>query len=105
MPVTELPARSMARHPLFQVMLTLRNTAQGVLRLPGLIADSLPIGEEAAKFDLSVELAERFDSQGRPAGIKGSLTYATDLLARHSPHSFAPVSGCSAPWPRFLKCL
>ena len=88
--VAELaPARSMARHPLFQVMLTLRNTAQGVLRLPGLIADSLPIGEEAAKFDLSVELAERFDSQGRPAGIKGSLTYATDLFDHGTAHTLS----------------
>ncbi|HSZ40601.1 MAG TPA: amino acid adenylation domain-containing protein [Trebonia sp.] len=74
------PARSMARHPLFQVALTLQNTAPGVLRLPGLTAEPVPVGGQAAKFDLDLELTERFDASGGPAGIEGSLTYATDLF-------------------------
>jgi amino acid adenylation domain-containing protein len=79
--VAELaPARSMARHPLFQVALTLQNTAAGTLRLPGLTTEPLEVAEQAAKFDLSMELAERFDADGRPAGIEGSLIYAADLF-------------------------
>jgi amino acid adenylation domain-containing protein len=74
------PARSMARHPLFQVALTLQNAAAGTLRLPGLTAEPLQVAEQAAKFDLAMELVERFDAEGRPAGIEGSLTYATDLF-------------------------
>ena len=74
------PARSMARHPLFQVALTLANTAAGSLRLPGLTAEPVQVAGQDAKFDLAMELVERFDTEGRPAGIEGSLTYATDLF-------------------------
>ncbi|MGW3464518.1 non-ribosomal peptide synthetase, partial [Streptomyces olivaceoviridis] len=74
------PVRSMARHPLFQVMLTVQNNARTTLDLPGLEARPLPTGERAAKFDLAVELTEAFDADGAPAGLEGALTYAADLF-------------------------
>ncbi|MFE5039392.1 amino acid adenylation domain-containing protein, partial [Streptomyces sp. NPDC056683] len=74
------PARSLARHPLFQVMLTVQNTGATQLRLPGLRAESLSTGASAAKFDLDVTVGEEFDAEGRPAGVTGRLVAAADLF-------------------------
>ncbi|MFF0740409.1 non-ribosomal peptide synthase/polyketide synthase [Streptomyces sp. NPDC004111] len=74
------PARSMARHPLFQVMLTLQNNTAPDLALPGLTVEVLPAGEVPAKFDLDVQLGEHFADDGSPAGLHGALTYAADLF-------------------------
>ncbi|MEU1591077.1 amino acid adenylation domain-containing protein, partial [Micromonospora sp. NPDC005710] len=74
------PARSMARNPLFQVMLTLQNTADAVLELPGAAAGSLPGAPPAAKFDLDVTLGETFDDTGAPAGMNGLVVAAADLF-------------------------
>ena len=73
------PARSLARHPLFQVMLALQNNAPVGLELPGLTATFEPVATASAKFDLSVSLAEQRGADGAPAGISGSLEY------RHRP--------------------
>ncbi|MFG3056406.1 amino acid adenylation domain-containing protein [Kitasatospora sp. NPDC048239] len=74
------PTRSMARHPLFQVMLTLQNNSSTRLHLPGLTATALPSGELPAKFDLDFQFGELFDGQGRPAGLQGAVTFAVDLF-------------------------
>ncbi|MEY9850275.1 amino acid adenylation domain-containing protein, partial [Streptacidiphilus sp. BW17] len=78
------PARSLARHPLFQVVLTLQNTGltadDGALDLPGLGAELLLMGRAMAKFDLDVIVGEVFGAQGAPAGIRGMLTAAADLF-------------------------
>ncbi|WP_250405579.1 non-ribosomal peptide synthetase, partial [Streptomyces cellostaticus] len=74
------PARSMARHPLFQVMLTFHNNAQPDLDLPGIQAVSEPLENTAAKFDLSVSLGEVDDEDGSPGGLVGQLEYRTDLF-------------------------
>ncbi|WP_254407502.1 non-ribosomal peptide synthetase [Streptomyces sp. GMY02] len=74
------PARSMARHPLFQVMLTLQNTAEARLDLPGLNIEALPAGALPAKFDLDFQIAEQITDDGTPAGLTGLITYATDLF-------------------------
>ena len=72
------PDRSMGRHPLFQVMLTVQSQAAPSLALPGLTVAPLPASGQGAKFDLDVQLGERFDDAGRPAGLDGTLTYAAD---------------------------
>ena len=62
------PDRSLARHPLFQVMLTLQNMDVPVPRLPGLHVAGVPADVTAAKFDLELSLAEDFGQTGtRPA--------------------------------------
>ncbi|MFE0179211.1 condensation domain-containing protein, partial [Streptomyces sp. NPDC059002] len=81
------PTRSMARHPLFQTVLTLQNTIDAVLDLPGLRAGAVSAedaehasGRAAVKFDLDVMVAETFDAAGAPAGLGGSVTVAADLF-------------------------
>ncbi|MFJ2868926.1 amino acid adenylation domain-containing protein, partial [Kitasatospora sp. NPDC087314] len=74
------PARSMARHPLFQVMLSLQNNAEPDLALPGLTATLAPSGQLAARFDLSFTLSETFAADGTHAGLRGTLTFARDLF-------------------------
>ncbi|MFJ7281045.1 amino acid adenylation domain-containing protein, partial [Kitasatospora sp. NPDC098663] len=78
------PTRSLARHPLFQVMLTVHNTAPAgdgkSPGLPGLRTAPLAAGGTAAKFDLDVSLGETFDGRGAPAGLQGSIIAASDLF-------------------------
>ncbi|WP_346115587.1 condensation domain-containing protein, partial [Nonomuraea maheshkhaliensis] len=73
------PSRSMARHPLFQVVLTKGDTVDAVLDLPVIRPGAPSAGERAAKFDLDVMVSEAFD-RGAPAGVRGSVTVATDLF-------------------------
>ncbi|MEU6221328.1 amino acid adenylation domain-containing protein, partial [Streptomyces sp. NPDC047022] len=74
------PVRSLARHPLFQVMLTLQNNAEARLDLPGLRADGLSAQVSAARFDLDLAVREAFDPEGAPAGLHGTLVAAADLF-------------------------
>ncbi|MFJ1611145.1 condensation domain-containing protein, partial [Streptomyces sp. NPDC088253] len=83
------PARSMARHPLFQVMLTFHNNAQPDLDLPGIQATPEPLHSTAAKFDLSVSLGEVHDADGTPGGLLGQLEYRTDLFTAETVRSLA----------------
>ncbi|MCO6009315.1 amino acid adenylation domain-containing protein [Actinoallomurus purpureus] len=74
------PERSMARHPLFQVMLAFQNTERAVVDLPGLRAAVEPVHAGVAKFDLHLMLEEQRASDGGPAGLAGTLEYALDLF-------------------------
>ncbi|MFF4764853.1 condensation domain-containing protein, partial [Streptomyces sp. NPDC001292] len=74
------PTRSLSRHPLFQVMLTVQNNAEAAVELPGVRAEALFTGESAAKFDIEVSVGELFDSEGAPAGIQGLVIAAADLF-------------------------
>ena len=83
------PARSLSRHPLFQVMLVLQNNAELGPELLGLEAGFEAVSTASAKFDLSLSLAERRGSDGTPAGIEGALEYASDLFDRSSVEAIA----------------
>ena len=83
------PARSLSRHPLFQVMLVLQNNAELGLELSGLSASFEAVATASAKFDLSLSLVERRGADGSPAGIEGALEYASDLFDRSSVEAIA----------------
>ncbi|MES9542261.1 amino acid adenylation domain-containing protein [Actinomadura sp. NPDC000600] len=74
------PARSMARHPLFQVVLSFQNNPEARLELDGLTGGAEPLAAGAAKYDLSLYLEERHGDDGAPAGIEAGLEYALDLF-------------------------
>ncbi|MER5733918.1 amino acid adenylation domain-containing protein, partial [Streptomyces sp. NPDC002138] len=77
------PTRSLARHPLFQVLLTVQNTAEAVVDLPGARAVRMTAelsAEVAAKFDLDLSVAEVTDRDGAPAGLRGEIVAASDLF-------------------------
>ncbi|MFE9421944.1 amino acid adenylation domain-containing protein [Kitasatospora sp. NPDC006697] len=82
------PARSLARHPLFQAVLTMQNTGDTALELPGLGVEIVPVGRPGAKFDLDVMVGETF-AEGGPAGLRGSLTVAADLFEESAAGVFA----------------
>jgi hypothetical protein len=76
------PARSVSRHPIFQVMFAWQNTPQAKRRTrSGLDADGMKYGAAVAvqaEFDVSLWLME---ADGR---IVGSMTYATALFDRET---------------------
>ncbi|WKX69504.1 condensation domain-containing protein [Streptomyces sp. XD-27] len=78
------PVRSLAHHPLFQVMLTLQSQEPATLRLPGLRTEVSGLDVGAAKFDLAFSLSEQRGESGDLAGISGSVVYATDVFDRGS---------------------
>ena len=83
------PARSLSRHPLFQVMLALQNNAPVSFELPGLVSAVEPVATASAKFDLSLSLGEQRAPRRHAGGIDGVLEYATDLFDRASVEALA----------------
>ncbi|WP_433337018.1 amino acid adenylation domain-containing protein [Spirillospora sp. CA-294931] len=81
------PARSLARHPLFQVMLTYQNNPEPSVELPGLTVAVEPVDAGVAKFDLEFLLEER------PEGLAGTIEYSLDLYDRASAERFAEWYG------------
>ncbi|WP_344641641.1 condensation domain-containing protein, partial [Kitasatospora cystarginea] len=79
------PTRSMARHPLFQVMLAFQNTPHVTLDLPDLTFQLQPVDLDIAKFDLLWSLRERPDGQG----ITGLLEFNGDLFDRETAETLA----------------
>ena len=73
------PDRSLARHPLFQTMLSVQNVAPAHWDLPGLEVSAAPAAPAAARFDLLFALNERHGAGGA-AGLDGTMRYACDLF-------------------------
>lgn len=74
------PERSLARHPLFQVMLTFNNTAdlgrKSGFVLRGLRAHAVNAESRSAKFDLMFAFSDRQEDGGLGAGLE----YSSDLF-------------------------
>ncbi|WP_326695876.1 amino acid adenylation domain-containing protein [Streptomyces sp. NBC_01754] len=73
------PERSASRHPLFQVMLTVGDTAVGAPGLGGVEAEFVAPELRIAKFDLTFAFGERRTADGSPGGLDVTVEYATDL--------------------------
>ncbi|CAM2828224.1 non-ribosomal peptide synthetase [Prescottella defluvii] len=80
------PARSQARHPLFQVVLSFQNMDRTELALGDLTVSGVDFDAAVAKFDLAVTLAETGTGA---AGFDVDLTYATDLFDASTMRGFA----------------
>ncbi|HYC62720.1 MAG TPA: amino acid adenylation domain-containing protein [Thermoanaerobaculia bacterium] len=82
------PARSLGRHPLFQVLLSMQNAPASELALPGLTITPEPLRWEVAKFDLMLTMDER---------LEGELEYSVDLF------DHATAEGIAARFVRLLE--
>ncbi|MFJ8650993.1 non-ribosomal peptide synthase/polyketide synthase [Streptomyces rochei] len=84
------PVRTLAHHPLFQVMLILSTAdtdPDASLALPGLRVGVERSRLGAAKVDLAFALAETRDGEGRSTGLTGALDFRTDLFDRSTARS------------------
>ncbi|MFF0359568.1 non-ribosomal peptide synthetase [Streptomyces fungicidicus] len=92
------PTRSLAHHPLFQVMLVLQNAPGGSQEIPGLGSMTLPAAAVTgiARFDLAFELREEHDAANGADGLSGAVEYSDDLFDR------ATVETLVARWARLL---
>ncbi|WP_216587245.1 non-ribosomal peptide synthetase, partial [Streptomyces brasiliscabiei] len=79
------PARSLARHPLFQVMVVYLASGGDDTGLPGLAARRDDVAQTTAKFDLSFDFVERGDG----TGVDGVLEYSADLFDQDTAEAFA----------------
>ncbi|WP_431236964.1 amino acid adenylation domain-containing protein [Mycolicibacterium aichiense] len=79
------PTRSMAHHPLVQVLLAWQNFAwqdsdAAGLTLGDLQVEPMPVDTQTARMDLTFALAERWSETGESAGIGGAVEYRTDVF-------------------------
>jgi amino acid adenylation domain-containing protein len=115
------PERTRARNALFQTMITMHAAEETAPPdLSGLVARVLPTPTLTAQFDVSWGFTETHED-GRPSGIKGTLTYAEELFDAVTARRFsrwlprvltamtalpdAPVSTIGLPGPDELATL
>ena len=96
------PARSLAHHPVVQVMLAWQNLPTDAVVESGLgdvQVSAVPLEIGTARMDLSFSLAERFTEGGEPAGIAGTVEFRTDVF------DAASVEVLMARWVRVLEAM
>ncbi|MFD5338129.1 non-ribosomal peptide synthetase [Streptomyces hawaiiensis] len=93
------PTRSPARHPLFQVALSLDADEGAVLGLPGLTTARITVPTGTAKFDLDIGVYENRSAQGECLGLNATFDYATDLFDPRT------VEDLAARWVRLLNAV
>ena len=82
------PDRSLARHPLFQVMVTVQNNTPASGGLPGVAVTRVAGGSGAARYDLDITVAEAGGGDGG-AGLRGMVVAAADLFDQVSVEAVA----------------
>ncbi|WKG10292.1 amino acid adenylation domain-containing protein [Nocardia sp. PE-7] len=83
------PARSTARHPLFQVGLSFQNLSRTGLELGETAVEGVDVDLAVSQFDLHAIVADAYDSDGVAQGISGVFTYATDLFDASTAQTYA----------------
>ncbi|MGV4989235.1 condensation domain-containing protein, partial [Streptomyces sp. NRAIS4] len=78
------PQRSLARHPLFQVLLNLQTGDGNALDLPGLAVQEIVGEQQTAKFDMSLNFLMKYTDQGLPGPVRAFVTYAAELFDRET---------------------
>ncbi|MEU4769930.1 amino acid adenylation domain-containing protein [Actinosynnema sp. NPDC023794] len=78
------PERATNRHPLFQVLLDLQNTAEATLELPGVRVRAHQPEIGTAEFDLAVSVRETSDG-----GLAGTLVHRADVFDASTAQSLA----------------
>ncbi|MBC2639600.1 MULTISPECIES: non-ribosomal peptide synthetase [unclassified Rhodococcus (in: high G+C Gram-positive bacteria)] len=91
----DLP-RTTAHAPLFQVLYEFQDVTRPTPSLPDVDVEEIDLGVSVSTFDLQLTLAERFATDGAPAGIGAGFTYATDIFDSATVRGFAD---------RFLRLL
>ncbi|MGB8391368.1 non-ribosomal peptide synthetase, partial [Mycobacterium sp.] len=80
------PTRSLAHHPLVQVVLAWQNFAgqnSAGLALGDAQVEPVPVDTRTARMDVTLSLAERWTDAGEPAGIGGAVEFRTDVFDTH----------------------
>ncbi|WP_417715000.1 amino acid adenylation domain-containing protein [Rhodococcus kronopolitis] len=87
------PARTLARNPLFQVMVGYHSRAADITELGGLTLEPVPLQERTAKFDLVFNFTEFLPAAGGSGDDDGRITlrleYGTDLFDRSTADAIA----------------
>ncbi|WP_420811606.1 amino acid adenylation domain-containing protein [Nocardia mangyaensis] len=83
------PARSTARHPLFQVGLSFQNLSRSGLELGETAVEGVDVDLAVSQFDLHAIVADAYDADGVAQGISGVFTYATDLFDASTAATYA----------------
>ncbi|WP_256714764.1 non-ribosomal peptide synthase/polyketide synthase [Mycobacterium colombiense] len=81
------PTRSLAHHPLVQVVLAWQNFAgdpTSGLALGDVQVTPIPVDMRTARMDLTFSLAERWSEAGELAGIGGTVEFRTDVFDSQS---------------------
>ncbi|XGU19686.1 condensation domain-containing protein [Rhodococcus sp. 3Y1] len=83
------PARSQARHPLFQVALTAEISGRRELEFSGVKAVAAELEVPVAKFDLELMVSENPEGSEDSDVLSATFTYATDLFDPATVNTFA----------------
>jgi amino acid adenylation domain-containing protein len=82
------PARSLSRHPLTQIVITM-DPDEIPVRLPGIVVESANGWLDVAKYDININFDVRRAAEGEPSGIVGLIGYSSDLFDRSTVQGFA----------------
>ncbi|WP_142248360.1 non-ribosomal peptide synthetase, partial [Mycobacterium colombiense] len=74
------PSRSLAHHPLVQVMLAWQGNDPAELNLGDLQVSAEPVRTRTARMDLTFSMFGRYSDEGGPAGIGGTVEFRTDVF-------------------------